>query len=521
VPKTLATIVAFTLSLFLAGSLASPSLAQTTSGPTVAPDLQSVTNVTATDNDYNGSGTNDTTAVLTFDQPVSATCCAGYQLIPTDLVDDEPLDALRILSGDGTNTLVVAFEGQLPATETARGTVDKNTVKADGGGSETFNPPQAAPVSNGGNTNAPDLESVVRDGDSLLFTFDQPIDKDDDVIQNTSGLRFYTGDARTFGSSVVNEVDGNTLRALYDLPQGTSLDDAAGGFTPQGTVVGADVDGDGTFEPNALDEELLGAPIDTTTCPPANVNETGLREGRTVAPDLQFAGNFREGPFTDDGNRTTCVDFDFDQEVYLGGGNRTSFHLVPTDGGPVLDGTALRPDSDQPRDDEITVIFNGQLDRGDFARGYVDGNVVTSNSNGDGPYNVAQSAAISNSGNSDDPDLQTISEKSAKKLYFEFDEALDQEDVVQDTAGLRFYTEAGDVYTASKVKKTNRDDVLVAKFDLPRGVSARDAVGGIVVQGTVVAPDDDGDGAKEANSFDEIEKSDGKVNKDTVEVIDG
>lgn len=497
---------------------ASPAAAQTT-GPTIAPDLESVTNVTATDEDYNGSGTNDTTAVFTFDQPVSATCCAGYQLIPTDVANEEPIGAFEILAGDGTTELVLAFEGQLPAIETARGTVDKNTVKVEGGGSETFNPPEAAPVSNGGNTNAPDLESVIRDGDSLLFTFDQPIDKDDDVIQNTSGLRFYTGDARTFGSSVVNEVDGNTLRALYDLPQGTTLEDAVGGFTPQGTVVGADVNGDGTFEPNALDEELLGAPIDATTCAPANVDETGLREGRTVAPDLQFSGNFREGPFTDDGGRTTCVDFDFDQDAFLGGGNRTSFHLVPTDGGPVLDGTALQPESDQPGDDKITVIFNGQLDESDFARGYVDGNVVTSQSDGDGPYNVAQAAAISNAGNSDDPDLQTISEKSDNKLYFEFDEDLDQEDVVQDTAGLRFYTESGDVYTASVVKKTNREDVLVAKFDLPKGVSARDAVGGLVVQGTVVAPDDDADGTKEANSFDEIEKSDGKIQKDTVEVI--
>ncbi|MGB3633958.1 MAG: hypothetical protein WA982_07950 [Rubrobacteraceae bacterium] len=75
-------------------------------------------------------------------------------------------------------------------------------------------------------------------------------------------------------------------------------------------------------------------------------------------------------------------------------------------------------------------------------------------------------------------------------------------------------------YTASVVKKTNREDVLVAKFDLPKGVRARDAVGGIVVQGTVVAPDDDGDGTKEANYLDEVRKSYGSVQKDTVEVID-
>jgi len=53
-------------------------------GPTIAPDLLSVVGVTATDTDYNGSGTNDTTAVFTFDQPVDATCCAGFELVPIE-----------------------------------------------------------------------------------------------------------------------------------------------------------------------------------------------------------------------------------------------------------------------------------------------------------------------------------------------------------------------------------------------------------------------------------------------------
>jgi hypothetical protein len=153
---------------------------------------------------------------------------------------------------------------------------------------------------------------------------------------------------------------------------------------------------------------------------------------------------------------------------------------------------------------EDTLAFEGRVTAANTARGYMDGNVVTGNANGDGPYNVAQAGAISNGGNSDDPDLETISEKSAKKLYFESDEDLDQEDVVQDTA--------------SKAKKTNREDVLVAKFDLPKGVSARDAAGGLVVQGTVVAPDEDSEGTKATNSFDEVRKPSGK-SQDTVEVI--
>lgn len=434
-------------------------------------------------------------------------------------MNNDPLKGIRVLAGEGTTELTIAFEGQLTAANTARGTIDKNVVRVTGEGDDTNNPPQAAPVV--GATNAPDLVSVRQDRNTLLYTFDQSIAEDDDVVQNTSGLRFYTEQAIDYGAQAVEQVDDTTLRAVFDLPEGTTVADAVGGFVTQGTVVGADVDGDGTFEPNELDETLVGDPIvGFTTCPPSTVDETDLPAGWTVAPDLQFVGNFRQGPFTPELEPTTCVDYDFDQDAYLGGGNRTSFHLVPVDGGPVLDGSDMVPEDDEEGDDKVTVIYLGDLDEGDFARGYVDANVVTSNANGDGPYNVAQADAVSNGGNSDDPDLETISEKSDNKLYFEFDEDLDQEDVVQDTAGLRFYTKDATVYTASKVYLTNREDVLVAKFDLPKGVSARDAVGGIVTQGTVAAPDDDGDGTKEANSFDEVRKSAGKIQKDTVEVID-
>lgn len=478
-----------------------PASAQTTSGPTVAPDLLSVTDIATPGTDFNGSGTNDTTAVFTFDEPTEVvSCCAGFQLIHVDTVNNDPLKAIDVLAGNGTTEITLAFEGRITAANTARGTIDKNIVQAVDGGSATNNPPQAAPVV--GTTNAPDLVSVRQDLNTLLYTFDQSIAEDDDVIQNTSGLRFYTEQAVTYGAQAVEQVDENTLRAVFDLPQGTTVADAVGGFVTQGTVVG---------------EPLNGG---FTTCPPSTVDETSLPSGWTVAPDLQFVGNFRQGPYTAELEPTTCVDYDFDQQAYLAGGNRTSFHLVPTDGGPVLDATGMKPQDDVEGDDKVVVQYLGLLDESDFARGYVDGNVVTSKANGDGPYNVAQADAISNGGNTDDPDLQTISEKSDNKLYFEFDEDLDQEDVVQDTAGLRFYTKAGDVYTASRVYKTNREDVLVAKFDLPKGVSARDAVGGIVVQGTVVAPDDDGDGTKEANSFDEARKSSGSIQKDTVTVID-
>ncbi len=506
--------------LALALATAVPAAADPTPS-TIAPDLVSVTDVTTPGEDANGSGIDDTFATFTFDEATTVvSCCAGFQLVPTTTTGPDPLTAFQLVSGDGTTELRLAFEGELTADEVARGTIDGNVVRADDGGDATLNPPQAAPVS--GASDAPDLVSVRQDINTLLFEFDQSVGEDDDVIQNTSGLRFFTDQAEVYASLAVEAVDDTTLRAVYDLPEGTTVADAVGGFVVQGTVVGADQNDDGTFEPNELDEVAVGEPLGdgVVTCPETTVDVSGLPDGWTVAPDLQFVGNIRQGPYTPELEATTCVDYHFDQAAYLGGGNRTSFHLVPVDGGPVLDATGMVPEIDVEGDDTIVVQYLGLYDESDLARGTVDANVVTSNANGDGPYNVGQADAISNGGNSDDPDLETVSEKSDNKLYFEFDEGLDQEDVVQDTAGLRFYTADGDAYAASKVSPTNRDDVLVAKFDLPAGVSARDAVGGFVTQGTVVAPDDDGDGAKEANSFDEVRLSDGKINKDSVEVVD-
>lgn len=193
---------------FLALTLVSivPASAQTTSGPTVAPDLLSVTDIAIPGTDFNGSGTNDTTAVFTFDEPTEVvSCCAGFQLIHTDTVNNEPLKGIEVIAGKGTTTLTIAFEGQITPANTARGTIDKNVVQAADDGSATNNPPQAAPVV--GATNAPDLVSVRQDLNTLLYTFDQSIAEDDDVVQNTSGLRFYTDQAITYGAQAVEQVD--------------------------------------------------------------------------------------------------------------------------------------------------------------------------------------------------------------------------------------------------------------------------------------------------------------------------
>lgn len=155
---------------------------QAVAGGTVAPDLLTVGNFRPGE-DVNGSGTSDTYVDFTFDaQTVVASCCSRFQLVPIEGDPLDPLTALDVVSGEGTTTLTVAFEGTVLATNIARGTVDKNTVRVEGTSSQTNNPPQAAAVSNGGNTTTPDLVSVTKDGDQLLFEFDESIAEDDDVI---------------------------------------------------------------------------------------------------------------------------------------------------------------------------------------------------------------------------------------------------------------------------------------------------------------------------------------------------
>ena len=285
--------------IFVLSSCSTPELVpepteaapQAVAGSTVAPDLLSVGNFRPGE-DVNGNNTTDTYVDFTFDaQATVASCCSRFQLIPTQGEPLEPITAVDVVSGEGTTTLTVAFEGTVSAASIARGTVDKNTVRVTGEGSETNNPPQAAAVSNGGNTTTPDLVSVTRSGDQLLFEFDESIAEDDDVVQNTAGLRFYTQNATTYNSSDVKQESETTLRAIYDLPQGVTLDDAVGGYVVAGTVVG------NNLNPNKLDETAPISDTGATVCPKYSpLDRDFIGAGPTDAPDLAKVGNFRRGP---------------------------------------------------------------------------------------------------------------------------------------------------------------------------------------------------------------------------------
>lgn len=482
---------------------------QAVANGTVAPDLLTVGNFRPGE-DVNGNNTTDTFVDFTFDaQTTVASCCSRFQLVPTQGEPLEPITAVDVVSGEGTTTLTVAFEGTVAAADIARGTVDKNTVQVAGEGSSTNNPPQAATVSNGGITTTPDLVSVTKDGDQLLFEFDESITEDDDVVQNSAGLRFYTQKAETYNSSVVEQESETTLRAIYDLPQDVTLDDAVGGYVVAGAVVG------NNLNPNELDET---APINDTgaeVCPKYSpLDQDFVEAGPTDAPDLAKVGNFRRGPATDGFGSTTCVDFSFDQAAYLNGGNRSNFHLVPQDGSDALDGSTNQvPESDEEGDEIVTVIFPGDLNPEDFARGYVDTGVVNSESNNasaENPYNINQAEEIGDSGQTENPDLVRVS-RDGNTFLFEFDEALTSDDTAQNSSGFRLYfSEAKQSstipFTSSSRVEVVDDTTLRAFYEgtIPDGYLLADAVGAYVVQGSVQAAQGSRGGNNGTNAFDEV-----------------
>ncbi|QDP39305.1 hypothetical protein [Radiobacillus deserti] len=112
------------------------------------------------------------------------------------------------------------------------------------------------------------------------------------------------------------------------------------------------------------------------------------------------------------------------------------------DGGDTVDGsTNVQPNNDQAGDKTVTVLFSGNLDPQDYARGFVDSQVVNSNANNssnENPLNINQAATISNQGKTDNPDLTSVT-MDGNSYLFKFDEALTDDDIIQNSSGLRLY----------------------------------------------------------------------------------
>lgn len=514
--------IALVLALTLV--MAFPAVAQTT-GTTEAPDLLSVGNFR--EGPPTDDGNPQTLVDYTFDQAayLNGGNRSSFHLVP--LNGGDPLDARGIAPAsdtEGDEVVTVLFNGNISAADYARGFVDSGIVNSRQAGANADNPfniNQSEPISNNGITENPDLVSVTRDGDQVLYEFDEPL-TDDDVIQSTSGLRLYfpqtdTSAIRDAGAQAVKRQNSTTLRAYFgeDLPGGKSLQDAIGGFVVQGTVQAAQGSRGGNNGTNAFDEL---APIGDTgaeVCPaPEGAGGTGAGNGPTEAPDLTSVGNFRRGPFTSQFTPTTCVDFTFDQVAYLNGGDKSNFNLVPLNAGDALSGsTNVNAESDQEGDNIVTVVFPGDLSPADFARGYVDTGVVNSNPNNIGnenPANINQAADITPNTATENPDLVRV-RRGSNSYLFEFDEALTDDDVVQNNSGLRIYfpetEQSSTIPDAGAIRVERVNSTTLRAFygeDLPEGYTLGDAVGAFAQQGTVQAAQGSRGGNDGANAFDEV-----------------
>lgn len=259
---------------------------------------------------------------------------------------------------------------------------------------------------------------------------------------------------------------------------------------------------------------LLGVVVTTLAATSlAFAQETG--SGPTEAPDLESVGNFRAGPATDDGGPQTLVDFAFDQAAYLNGGDRSNFQIVPLDAGDALSGsTNAVPAEDPEGDNVVTVLFPGDLDPADFARGYVDTGTVNSDPNNVGneaPANINQAANISPNTKTENPDLVRVRSGANGSLIFEFDEPLTDDDVVQNNSGLRVYfsetEQAGTIREAGAIRVERVNSRSLRAFfgeDLPEGKMLDDAVGAFVRQGTVQSAQGSRGGNDGVNAFDEV-----------------
>ena len=506
---------------------ASPALAQTAgSGTTQAPDLLSVGNFRGgppTDN-----GTPQTLVDFTFDQAayLKGGNRSSFNLVPLDGGDEVPARGKKPQADTaGDEVVTVLFTGQLSPADYARGFVDTGIVTSRQNGPNSANPlniNQSATLSNEGQTQNPDIESITYDGgDVVLYEFDQALTAED-VVQNNSGLRVYFPETsqssriREAGATNVTRESPTTLRAQFadDLPEGKTLDQAVGGFVQQGTVQAAPGEGGANNGINAFDETAPLRQSGDTVCSASDgAGGTGDNAGPTEAPDLQSVGNFRRGPATAQGTRTTCVDFTFDDVAYLVGGNRTSFSLVPQNGGDAISAGDIIPQNDEAGDNIITGVFPGDLSPDDLPRGFVDSNVVTSRQGGanqDNPYNVNQSEPISNSGITENPDLVSATFDGGDQILYEFDEALTPDDVVQNNSGLRVYFRDTDTSAIRDAGATNvtreSPTTLRAQFpdDLPGGKTLEDASGAFVQQGSVQAAQGSRGGNDGANAFDEL-----------------
>lgn len=342
----------------------------------------------------------------------------------------------------------------------------------------------------------------------MIFRFDEPIDKKDDIIEDQSGLRFYTATGDIYKSTIVKPgYDRYSARAIYQL-QGITLKDAVGGFVPGGNIVG---------DPTGNDQNSLDVffPVEDTglvVCEPSTaVGGTGDGSGPTEAPDLLSVNNFRRGPFTAKFDTTTCVDFVFDQVAYVNGKN-SDFGLIPLDAGPLVEGSTeiiLDSNVDPEADNIVTIPISGEVKPEDFARGYVATGLVNDDCctiNSDHPTNFVQSSDVSPNTETTAPEITSVT-RDGDTFLFEFNKILTETVPIDDRGFKVFFPQAMNQQNIPFASSSGaiRVDYYTARVffnRLPSEYTAKEVVGAAVEKETVQAVDETGTANDGKNAFD-------------------
>lgn len=72
----------------------------------------------------------------------------------------------------------------------------------------------------------PDLVSVTKDGDQIIFEFDEPNIRKRDPVESSQALQFFDKKANVYHSKAVQVLGTYTIGAIYALPEGDTIADA-------------------------------------------------------------------------------------------------------------------------------------------------------------------------------------------------------------------------------------------------------------------------------------------------------
>jgi len=309
-------------------------------GVTDAPDLVSVGNFRA------GTSADVTAVDFTFDEAAyEGNASQGFHLVTTtgaDVVCTGPASGSTtvpsggtIAGGEGTTTFTVLCNEALnaahwDATTIVRGYDVAGAVGDAAGGTGNTNPLEAADVSNGGNSDAPDLSLVVfapasdsTSFDFVAYIFDESVSS---TILSSSAFGIYksTGATTNMSPGFCSRSTENNQTVLCALGNGT-----INGSTYVGGNVKAGAVNDTDTSPNTNDADEVGVS-------PSGSASAGA--DRTSGPDLvSVKVNSATSPF---GTVTHNVTYTFDEDTADASADAAAadvnvpalFHLYLSDG---------------------------------------------------------------------------------------------------------------------------------------------------------------------------------------------